>query len=293
MGALIRAAAVVAAIGAAAAVLLVVAHHTSSPPSQAAGAPTVRTSYEPPAAQFGDLLTLHIAARLDNRTLLPGTFRLTSGVAPLTQLGRTTTTRTTRGHVTVISVSIPTVCIVNACVAGRGETRIRLPVVTAVVTGTDGRPRPISTTWPKLLIGSRVTTADLARKAPPLRADTVPAAATYRIAPRRLGWLLDGAAVLLAAAGIWFGARQIAAIVRARRMPAEVDPLAEALRYLREAGSRQAPDRRRALGLLARVLERRGLEQADASNELAWSRPAPSAESAAELASQIDERART
>ena len=41
--------------------------------------------------QFGDPLTLHIAARFDNRVVLPGTFRLTSNVAPLTQLGPTRT----------------------------------------------------------------------------------------------------------------------------------------------------------------------------------------------------------
>jgi hypothetical protein len=266
----------------------VLAHHTSSPPSETPGAPTIRTSFDPPAVQFGDPLTLHIAARLDNRTVLPGTFRLTSGVSPLTQLGPSRTTRSTRGHVTVISVAIPTVCIVDACIADAGETPIHLPVVNAQVTGTDGRPRPLSTTWPKLLVGSRVSSADLKRQAPPLRTDTAPAAPTYRIAPHTLAWLLDAASVLLAAIGIWAGARQVAAIVRSRRAPGEVDQLREALRFLRESEARQAPDRRRALNLLARVLERRGHEHASASSSLAWSRPAPTPERAAELAAQIE-----
>jgi hypothetical protein len=288
VGALIRFAAVVGAIAFAATVLLVLSHNTSSPPSEAVGAPTMRTSFDPPAAQFGDAVTLHIAARLDNRTVLPATFHLTSGVAPLTQLGPSRTTQTTRGHVSVISISIPTSCIVDACIARQGETPIRLPVATAQVTGSDGRPRPVATTWPKLLIGSRVTTRDLARQAPPLRTDTQPSAPTYRIAPRTLARLLDAAAVLLAAVGIAAGARQLTAIVRDRRRPAGVDQLAEALRYLHESRSRPAPDRRRAIGMLARVLERRGHEHADVSNDLAWSRTAPSADSAADLAAQIE-----
>jgi hypothetical protein len=292
VGSLIRAGAVVAAIAIAAVVLLGLAHHTSSPPSQPVGAPTIRTSFDPPAVQFGDLVTLHIAVRLDNRTVIPDTFRLTSGVSPLTQLGPTRTTRTTRGHVTVISVAIPAACIVNACVARPGDTQIHLPVVTAQVTGTNARPRPLSTIWPRLLVGSRVAAGDLARVAPPLRTDTAPAAPTYRIAPRTLGWLLDAAAVLLAAVGIWASARQITAIVRARRAPKEADQLAEALRYLRESGARPAPDRRRALGLLARVLEGRGLEHADASSRLAWSRGAPSPESTTELATRVESRER-
>jgi hypothetical protein len=80
----------------------------------------------------------------------------------------------------------------------------------------------------------------------------------------------------------------MAAIVRSRRTPGDVDQLREALRYLRESEARQAPDRRRALNLLARVLERRGHEHASASSSLAWSRPAPTPERAAELAAQIE-----
>ena len=293
MGPLIRAGVVAGSIAGAVAILLVIAHHTSAPRAQAAGAPAIRASFDQPTVQFGDALTLHVAARLDNRTVLPDTFRLTSGVSPLTTLGRSVTTRTTRGHVTVISVSIPTACIVTACVADPGETHVSLPVVSAQVTGTDGRPRPLSTTWPRLVIGSRVSTRDLEHRAPPLRTDTALAAPSYRIAPRRLGLLLDAAAVVLAAVGIWFGARQITAIVRDRRNPADVDQLAEALRLLCESGTRATPDRRRAIGLLARVLERRGHEHADASNNLAWSRSAPTPESASELAARIEDGSRT
>lgn len=288
MGTLTRVAVVGLLIVAAAVGLLALGRSVSSPHAGATSATTVRTSFEPSAVQFGDPLTLHIAARFDNRVVLPGTFRLTSSVAPLTQLGPTVTKRTSRGHLTVISVSIPTVCVVEACVKRPGETRVHLPIVSGHVTGVDGRVRAVTTTWPPLLIGSRIVSSDLSQASPVLRADTSPAAPTFRIAPGRLALLLDALAVLLAATGIWLASRQVLAIARRRREAAEADQLDVALRQLRQSESRPAPDRRRALGQLARVLDRRGLDHADTTNDLAWSRPAPTTEGVSELAGRIE-----
>jgi hypothetical protein len=292
MGTLIRFGVVVLLIVAAAVGLLALGHSVSSPRAGATSATTVRTSFEPPAVQFGDPLTLHVAARFDNRVVLPGTFRLTSSVAPLTQLGPTRTKRTSRGHLTVVSVSIPTVCVVEACVKRAGETRVHLPVVTGHVTGVDGRVRAVTATWPPLLIGSRIAAADLSRAAPPLRADTSPAPPTFRLAPNRLALLLDALSVLLAAAGIWIASRQVVAIVRRRRAASDVDQLDVALRQLRQSEARPAPDKRRALGQLARILDRRGLDHADTTSDLAWSRPVPTPEGVSELAGQIESETR-
>ncbi len=288
MGTLIRAAAVLAAAAVAAAGVLLLGRDTSAPRSDAAAAPSVRTSFAPPAVQFGDPVTVQIAVRLDDRSVLPGTFRLTSGVAPLTQLGPTRTTRTSRGHATVISIAIPAACVVDACIAKPGETRVHLPVVAAHVSGIDGRVRQVTAAWPPLLVGSRVTVADLQHDAPPLRSDTVPAPPTYRIAPRLLAVLLDALAVILAAGGVLLAYRQVVAIVHRRRRPEELDALELALRRLHESEARSTPDRRRALGHLARVLDRRGLDAAEPARDLAWSRPAPTPESATDLAGRIE-----
>lgn len=292
MGTLIRLAVVGLLIVVAAVGLLALGRSVSSPRAGATSATTVRTSFEPPAVQFGDPLTLHIAARFDNRVVLPGTFRLTSSVAPLTQLGPTRTKRTSRGHLAVVSVSIPTVCVVEACVKRPGQTRIHLPVVSGHVTGVDGRVRAVKATWPPLLIGSRIVSSDLSRAAPPLRADTSPAPPTFRIAPSRLALVLDVLSVLLAATGIWIASRQVLAIVRRRRAAAEVDQLDAALRQVRQSESRPAPDKRRALGHLARILDRRGLDHADSTNDLAWSRPVPTTEGVSELAGRIESETR-
>jgi hypothetical protein len=288
VGTLIRVAVVTAVIVAAGAAVLLIGHDVPSAHSGATAATTVRTSFEPPAVQFGDPLTLHIAARFDNRVVLPDTFRLTSSVVPLTQLGPVRTKRTSRGHLTVVSVSIPVACIAPACVARPGETRIHLPVVAGHVTGVDGRVRSVTATWPPLLVGSRVSSADLAHAAPPLRADTSPVPPTFRISPRRLALMLDVLAVVLAASGAWLASRQMIAILRSRRETTESDQLTTALRRVRQSETRPAPDRRRALGHLARVLDRRGLDQAQATNDLAWSRPAPTPEGVADLAGRIE-----
>lgn len=291
MGTLIRAVVVLALVAAAAVGVVLLAHDVPSARSGATAGTTVRTSFDPPAVQFGDPLTLHIAARFDNRVVLPESFRLTSSVVPLTQLGPVRTERTRRGHLTVVSISIPVVCIAPACAQGTGETRLRLPVVTGHVTGVDGRVRSVGATWPPLLVGSRVTAADLAHASPTLRADTAPAPPRFRIAPGRLALLLDVLAVALAALGVWVAARQITAILRRRLAPADADALATALRRVRQSESRSAPDRRRALGHLARLLDRRGLRQADETSELAWSRPAPTPEGTAELAARVESEA--
>jgi len=292
VGTLTRVGVVALLIIAAAIGLLALGRSVSSPHAGATSATTVRTSFEPPAVQFGDPLTLHIAARFDNRVVLPGTFRLTSSVAPLTQLGPTTTKRTSRGHLTVVSMSIPTVCVVEACVKRPGETRVKLPIVAGHVTGVDGRLRAVTAAWPPLLIGSRIVSSDLSRTSPVLRADTAPAAPTFRIAPDRLALMLDVLSVLLAATGIWLGSRQVLAIVRRRRETAEADQLDVALRQVRESESRTAPDRRRALGHLARILDRRGLDHVEATNDLAWSRPAPTTDGVSELAGRIESESR-
>ena len=64
-----------------------------------------------------------------------------------------------------------------------------------------------------------------------------------------------------------------------------VDELARALRLAREAEGRPAPDKRRALGLLARLL---GKPLATEASDLAWRRPPPERESLHALVSEVE-----
>jgi hypothetical protein len=134
--------------------------------------------------------------------------------------------------------------------------------------GTEG-------TWPVLHVQGRVSKADLSRSRPPFRADTMPGLPSYRLAPSTLVWLLYGAAVTLALAAAALAVREARGLVRRRRGEPTVDELERALRLAREAGNRAPPDRRRALGLLARLLDPRDHRLSGTASELAWAEPEP------------------
>jgi hypothetical protein len=64
--------------------------------------------------------------------------------------------------------------------------------------------------------------------------------------------------------------------------------LERALALAREAERRPTPDRRRALGLLARLLGSRDPNLAGAIDELAWSAPAPTPDALAKLVNRVE-----
>jgi hypothetical protein len=112
---------------------------------------------------------------------------------------------------------------------------------------------------------------------------------TYRFEPARLARALEVAAAVLAAAGVLLAGWAAAAVARSRsRQAARLTGLERALALAREAERRPTPDRRRALGLLARVLGSRDPRLAGAADELAWSAPAPTTDALADLVSRVE-----
>ena len=110
---------------------------------------------------------------------------------------------------------------------------------------------------------------------------------SYRIAPGTLSLLLDIVAAVLAAAGIGYAAWQLI-VVQGTRTPDTRNDIELALALVRDAKSRTPADRRRAVGLLARVLGHRDEPLAHAAGELAWSEPTPAPDELAALADQVD-----
>jgi catechol 2,3-dioxygenase-like lactoylglutathione lyase family enzyme len=106
--------------------------------------------------------------------------------------------------------------------------------------------------------------------------------------PGTLARLLEALALLLVLAAAAVGARQVRAAVRRRRSLDRRSELERAVDFVRDALSRPPPDRRRALGLLARVLSRRDVPLSAAADELAWSKPEPVPERMAELAERVE-----
>jgi hypothetical protein len=252
----------------------------------------VRALFAPQTVQFGDRLTAQVVVLLDRAAVRVGSLRIDNGFAPLTQLGAGRTTRTRHGRLDVVSVSVPAACLGEACATGAGATRIALPPVTVQATTRRGGTLRATAHWPMLQVTSRVAAADLAAAKPPFRGETLPPPPAYRIAPGTLARALDVIAALLAAAAVGLAMWQGLALARRRGAPPAADELELALRRTREVEARPAPERRRALGLLARLLKARDRRLAGAASELAWSEQVPEPEALSALVTRIERTVR-
>ncbi len=186
-----------------------------------------------------------------------------------------------------MTYELPVACLAEACLSARGPALVHLPRARVEAPRRGGGVLRRAASWPTLAVRGRVTAADLQPSTPRFRRDTSPPAVTYRFAPHPLARALDAVAIVLALAGAALAALQVRGIVRRRRALDTRTELERALDFVREALSRPPPDRRRALGLLARVLRRRDEPLSAAAADLAWSEPEPAPERMAELADRV------
>jgi hypothetical protein len=274
---------VLAGIAAAAVLLLA---RGNDPAGVAPRAPvTVRATLDRETVEFGDAVTADVTVLLDRRAVGSGDVQVHENLAPLTQLGRTRVTRTTRGRLLAVTYSARASCLDQRCIGKGASKQIVLAPVRIVIPGL---PAQREANWPPLQVRTRVLAADVARPHPPLRSDPTPPSVTYRFEPSRLARVLEVVAAVLAAAGVLLIGWVAAAVSRTRRRAAQLTGLDRALALAREAESRPTPDRRRALGLLARLLGSRDPRLAGAADELAWSAPAPTPDALAELVSRVE-----
>ena len=288
MGTLTRIALVaIAATAAAVAAVLLLGRAAPVHGLQPAAALTVRASFDPPAAQFGDRVVAQVIVLADRGALDTSRLRVTDDVAPLAQLGPARVTRTTRGRLLVVSYELPAACLTESCLAATGPKRLQLPRARAEAPRRSGGVARAETAWPVLELRGRVTAADVARSPLPLRQDTSAPAVSYRIAPATFSLLLDLVSAVLAAAGVALAAWQAALLARRRRTSDARSELERALALVREAESRPPDDRRRAVGLLARLLRRSNERLAGDAGDLAWSEPKPTPEELAAFAERV------
>jgi hypothetical protein len=247
---------------------------------------TVRASFDPPAVEFGDRVVVRVVVLADRSALDTSRLTVTGDMAPLTSLGRTRISRATRGRLLVATYEQDAVCLSEECLAGTGSKPLRLQAARAEAPRRAGGVARASSDRRLLRVDGRVTAADLEPSRLPFRADTSPPAVSYRIAPDTLRLLLDVVAATLALAGVGFAAWQ-AVVVRSRGTPESRGALERAVALVREAESRTPDDRRRAVGLLARVLQRRDATLAHTAGDLAWSEPEPAPTELAALADRV------
>jgi hypothetical protein len=260
-----------AAAAAAAAVVAVGVFFLARGGSPPAGEPTapiaVRASFDHASIGFGDPVTARVVVALDRDAVRPGTLHVDHDLAPFTTLTVPRTTRSVAGRLETVTIEQRVACLVAACLS----RTIALPRAHASVQSHDGGTQTASAAWRRLHLRSRVTAADLARAAPRFAADTTPPPPHRRVSATPL----ELVAALVAGAAVVLLALEAAARARRRRPGDEGDELARALRLVREAEERPVPDRRRALGLLARLLRTRDAALERAASDLAWSRRAP------------------
>ena len=249
----------------------------------------VETSFDPPITLFGDRVIAHVVVLADRHALDTSRLRWSDDVAPLARLGAPQVSRTTQGRLLTVSVSIPTVCLDEQCIASKGPMLLRLPVARAEAPRRGGGVEHATAAWPRLELRGRVDASDLAASPLPFRSDTSAPAVTYRIAPGTLALLLDILAVVLVVAGVALATWQIVSRARRRRSVDGRTDLERALALVREAETRTPRDRRLAVGLLARLLRPRDAALAGAAGDLAWSEPQPATDAVAELADRVEQ----
>jgi hypothetical protein len=250
---------------------------------------TIKTSFDPPIALFGDRVIAHVVVLADRHLLDTSRLRISDDVAPLSRLGAAQVSRTTQGRLLTVSVAVPAVCLDEQCLATKGPKLLRLPVARAEAPRRGGGVERATAAWPKLELRSRVDATDLATSPLPFRSDTSSPDVTYRIAPGTLALLLDVLAALLVVAGVALATWQVVSQVRRRRSVDGRSDLERALALVRDAQTRTPRDRRLAVGLLARLLRPRDAALAGTAGDLAWSQPPPAADAVAELADKAEQ----
>jgi len=288
MGALTRGAAVAAAAAIAAVIVLLTVGGGPAPAAEPSAPVVVRAVLADPVVQLGDPIVTRVVVELDRDRVRPGTLRVAASLAPLTALSTPTRTTTRAGKLETVTIAQRAACLTAPCLA----RTVALRPVRVTVTASSGGTAAATASWRPLRLRSRLTAADLAPSTPTFAADTAPGRPSYRVAPGRAATVLEVVAALAAAAAAALLAFETLGVVRRRRRAVDVDELSRAIRLVREAEARPAPDRRRALALLARLLQSRDGALGRTARDLAWSRRAPEPPPVDELVSRI-ERGRT
>jgi hypothetical protein len=263
-------------------------------PTVATGSPeplVIHTSFTPSAVAFGDTVVARIDVIADRGTVEPETVHTVYSLAPLTLLAPPVVHRVVGGSTTVVTYELRAACLSERCVAAAGAARPRLAPARADAVRRDGAHVSTAASWPSLEIAGRVSAADVAKARPPFRVDTAVPPVTYRIAPARLALVLDIAAALLVAAGLALGA--VALRRRAASPATQGDALQRALALARRSRERPGPDRRSALGLVARLLTPRDRRLARSVDDLAWSRPTPTPDRLTDALDEVEREIRS
>jgi hypothetical protein len=252
---------------------------------------------------FGDTVRASVDVLLDRREVDPASVRVATEFVPWEIVGAQSRVRRDAGLNTHLRTTFTLRCTGSPCLPADESSALEFNPARVTYLPADepsAARESLTVGFPVLLVYSRFAAANLdgpGIASLPWRADldTFPAA-SYRVAPGILIVALIGLAGVLAAAGI-----ALAVIAIPRRSPVPepepepepepvvvLTPLEQALELLEDAGRADgAEDRRRALELVAEVLDLDHPDLARAARSLAWSEDDPLVEQTSGLATRV------
>jgi hypothetical protein len=247
---------------------------------------------EPAQVFFGDPVDATVTVVLDRTDVKSSTVRVEPSFAPYAPSGTPAVTRTVSGSFETLRYAYTLVCVNDGCLPGTTPRNVQFPPA-AVRAGT----RTAHASWPELVVSSRLGRDATASGTPTFVAPTALPAVRFAVAPGALADALTAAAGLLAAVAMILLARE-ASRYRERRRRGEAarrTPLEVALAFAREAAHRPvAADRRKALGLLAEVLDERGdATLAASADAAAWGESPPDGERLLSFADEVESETTT
>jgi hypothetical protein len=249
----------------------------------------VSTSIFPAWVYFADQVTARVDVIVDPSRVVPESIVVQPLFGPWEQVGTAKVSRAETGGVARRTEWFTLECLSSPCLP-RGATvePFHLPPVKVTARTTDGSTLEAEQNWPLLGVSGRFLPPESGNVRPALRRDTTLPAATFRASPSLLALLLDVLGGVALAIAVALALLRVGRRWAARRHPVDTrPPLARALALVRQAGSRDVDDRRRAAGLAARLMSGTSEVAIDAA-ETAWSREEPSARELEELAGKIE-----
>jgi hypothetical protein len=249
---------------------------------------TVETSLSPRSIYFADVVRARVDVVADRRRVDPASVQIATPFGPWRQLRQVRSATESDSSFVHRTWWFTIACFAQSCVPRVKSVRAEvLPKLTVSGRTTGGMPIQVRQSWPVLNVATRF--------APPavhalvnLRTQRTVPAAIFRFSPTWLSVLFTVVGALLVAAGIGLAVVEVARRRRPRTVVDRRAPLVRSLELVRKAEGGEVEERRRAVGLLARVLPKEDHGLAGAASEVAWSNPDPSPDELEDLARRVE-----
>ncbi len=249
----------------------------------------VTTSISPDWIYFADTVTARVDVVADRTQVDASSVQIAASFAPWEEARdpevSTVETATTMQRTIVYTLR----CIDVTCVPrGTVVQPFHLPAVTVTAESSSQASIVVRQPWPPVNVAGRFLPPETGAVRPQLVLETRAPSMRFDVSPNGGALAFDVAAGLLGLAAVGLASIEARRYAGRRRSRADDrPPLVRALDLIREARSRDAADRRRAVALLARLLPHHAAEQSAAA-EIAWSKPDPSPEELERLADEVE-----